>query len=46
LLIGIVLSGAAFGNETSMPPLVAQREFVVRDAPRVVPPMIGIDPGA
>jgi hypothetical protein len=28
LLIGIVLFGAAFGKATSMPPLVAQREFV------------------
>jgi hypothetical protein len=30
LLIGTVLLGAGFGNATSMPPLVAQREFVER----------------
>ena len=35
LLIGIVLFGAGFGNAASMPPLVAQREFVERDVPRV-----------
>jgi hypothetical protein len=46
LLIGIVLFGAGFGNATSLPPLVAQREFVERDVPRVVALMIGIAQGA
>jgi hypothetical protein len=31
LLAGIVLFGTGFGNATSMPTLVAQREFVERD---------------
>jgi hypothetical protein len=42
LLIGILLFGAGFGNATSMPPLVAQREFVERDVPRVLALGIGI----
>jgi hypothetical protein len=46
LLLGIVLFGAGFGNATSMPPLVAQREFVESDVPRVVALMIGIAQGA
>jgi hypothetical protein len=42
LLIGTVLFGTGFGNATSMPPLVAQREFVERDVPRVLALIIGI----
>jgi MFS transporter len=36
LLLGIVLFGAGFGNATSLPPLIAQLEFVKDDVPRVV----------
>ena len=46
LLLGVVLFGVGFGNATSLPPLVAQREFVERDVPRVVALMIGIAQGA
>jgi hypothetical protein len=46
LLLGIVLFGTGFGNATSLPPLVAQREFVERDVPRVVALIVGIAQGA
>jgi uncharacterized protein YjiS (DUF1127 family) len=46
LLLGIALFGAGFGNATSLPPLVAQREFVERDVQRAVALMIGIAQGA
>jgi hypothetical protein len=46
LLIGIVLFGAGFGNATSLPPLIAQAEFVQDDAPRVVALIVGIAQGA
>ena len=36
LLIGVILFGAGIGNATSLPPLIAQVEFVTKDAPRVV----------
>src|SRR5215469_10697610 len=42
LLIGTVLFGAGLGNATSMPPLVAQREFFERDVPRLLALIIGI----
>jgi hypothetical protein len=42
LLIGTVLFGAGFGNATSVPPLVAQREFFARDVPRPLALVIGI----
>src|SRR5262249_58720300 len=42
VMLGIVLFGAGFGNATSLPPLVAQREFVERDVPRVVALIVGI----
>jgi MFS family permease len=35
LLAGIVLFGVGFGNATSLPPLIAQVEFVKDDVPRV-----------
>ena len=35
LLLGVVLFGAGFGNATSLPPLIAQVEFVKEDVPRV-----------
>src|SRR6266852_4359103 len=36
LLLGVVLFGVGFGNATSLPPLIAQVEFVKDDVPRVV----------
>jgi Major Facilitator Superfamily len=36
LLLGVLLFGAGIGNATSMPPLVAQLEFVPEDVGRVV----------
>lgn len=42
LLLGVVLFGAGFGNATSLPPLIAQTEFVSSDVPRVVALIVGI----
>ena len=42
LLTGVVLFGAGIGNTTSLPPLIAQIEFVKEDVPRVVPLIIAI----
>jgi len=42
LLLGVVLFGAGIGNTTSLPPLIAQAEFVKEDVPRVVPSIIAI----
>lgn len=36
LLIGVLLFGVGIGNATSMPPLIAQTDFVKDDVPRVV----------
>ncbi len=36
LLLGVLLFGAGIGNATSLPPLVAQVEFVKEDVARVV----------
>jgi hypothetical protein len=36
LLIGVLLFGIGIGNTTSMPPLIAQVDFVRDDVPRVV----------
>jgi Major Facilitator Superfamily len=36
LLVGVLLFGVGIGNVTSMPPLIAQVEFVKDDVPRVV----------
>jgi hypothetical protein len=36
LLSGVLLFGVGIGNVTSMPPLIAQVEFVKEDVPRVV----------
>jgi MFS family permease len=36
LLLGVLLFGIGIGNVTSMPPLIAQVEFVRDDVPRVV----------
>jgi hypothetical protein len=42
LLLGVVLFGAGIGNTTSLPPLIAQAEFVKEDASRVVPLIVAI----
>jgi hypothetical protein len=42
LLLGVVLFGAGIGNTTSLPPLIAQVEFLKDDVPRVVPLIIAI----
>jgi len=42
LLAGTLLFGAGIGNATSLPPLIAQVEFVKEDVPRVVPLIIAI----
>lgn len=42
LLLGVVLFGAGIGNVTSLPPLIAQVEFVKEDAARVVPLIVAI----
>ncbi len=46
LLLGVVLFGAGIGNTTSLPPLIAQIEFVKEDVPRVVPLIIAIGQAA
>ena len=46
LLLGVVLFGAGFGNATSLPPLIAQVEFVREDVVRVVALIVGISQGA
>ena len=45
ILLGVVLFGAGFGNATSLPPLIAQVEFVREDVPRVVGLIVGISQG-
>ena len=42
LLLGVALFGAGIGNVTSLPPLIAQVEFVRADAARVVPLIVAI----
>ena len=42
LLVGTLLFGAGIGNATSLPPLIAQAEFVKADVARVVPLIIAI----
>ncbi len=42
LLLGVVLFGAGIGNGTSMPPLIAQVEFVKDDVARVVPLIVAM----
>jgi hypothetical protein len=42
LLIGVVLFGCGIGNATSLPPLIAQVEFVSEDVTRVVPLIVAI----
>ncbi|MFO0997930.1 MAG: MFS transporter [Alphaproteobacteria bacterium] len=42
LLLGVVLFGAGIGNATSLPPLIAQVEFVKADVARVIPLIVAI----
>jgi MFS family permease len=46
LLVGVFLFGAGIGNATSLPPLIAQVEFVKNDVPRVVALIVAIAQGA
>lgn len=45
LLAGVVLFGVGFGNATSLPPLIAQVEFVKEDVARVAAIIVGIAQG-
>jgi MFS family permease len=42
LLAGVVLFGVGFGNATSLPPLIAQVEFVKQDVARAVGLVVGM----
>jgi hypothetical protein len=42
LLLGSLLFGVGIGNATSMPPLIAQTEFVKEDVPRVVALVVAV----
>lgn len=46
LLLGVMLFGAGIGNATSLPPLIAQVEFVKDDVPRVVALIVAMAQGA
>jgi hypothetical protein len=46
LLVGVILFGAGIGNATSLPPLIAQVEFIKEDVPRVVALIVAIAQGA
>jgi MFS family permease len=46
LLLGIVLFGSGIGNATSLPPLIAQVEFLRDDVPRVVALTVATAQGA
>jgi MFS family permease len=45
LYLGVVLFGAGIGNNTSLPPLIAQAEFNKEDVSRVVPLIVAISQG-
>jgi hypothetical protein len=45
LVLGVVLFGFGIGNATSLPPLIAQVEFVEDDVARVVPLIVAISQG-
>ena len=45
LIIGVLLFGAGIGNATSLPPLIAQVEFVKDDVPRAVALIVAIGQG-
>jgi Major Facilitator Superfamily len=45
LLVGVLLFGAGIGNATSLPPLIAQVEFIKEDVPRAVSLIIAVAQG-
>jgi hypothetical protein len=45
ILLGVLLFGAGIGNATSLPPLIAQTEFVREDVARVVALIIALAQG-
>ena len=45
VVVGVLLFGAGIGNATSLPPLIAQVEFVKEDVARVVPLIVAIGQG-
>jgi hypothetical protein len=45
LFLGLLLFGAGIGNNTSLPPLIAQAEFDKEDVSRVVPLIVAISQG-
>ena len=45
ILIGVALFGSGIGNATSLPPLIAQVEFVKEDVPRVVALIVAMAQG-
>jgi MFS family permease len=45
LIIGVVLFGVGFGNATSLPPLIAQVEFVKDEVPRVAALIVAVAQG-
>ncbi|MEO8203104.1 MAG: MFS transporter [Betaproteobacteria bacterium] len=45
LMAGVVLFGVGIGNATSLPPLIAQVEFVREDVPRVAALIVAISQG-
>jgi MFS family permease len=44
-MIGVVLFGAGIGNATSLPPLIAQKEFRKEDVQRVVARIVSLSQG-
>src|SRR5215468_5362812 len=46
LLVGVLLFGVGIGNATSLPPLIAQVEFVADDISRVVSLIVAVAQGA
>lgn len=46
LLLGVLLFGAGIGNATSLPPMIAQTEFVKEDIGRVVALIVAIGQGS
>lgn len=42
MIVGVLLFGLGIGNATSLPPLIAQVEFVKADAARVVPLIVAM----
>jgi len=46
LLFGVALFGLGFGNATSLPPLIAQAEFVQADVQRIVSLIIAVSQGS